>query len=265
MRIVMRVCVVMMIGGMIFGCAPSAENGGVSSAPEHQRPIEERLAKAPWMVKRCIANAGGLAKWGDVSRIETTVLLSLTGPKGAVYHNCFEMRVFLFKDKTGARLVATAPTPHGKMVVALNKDGEDEVPTSYADPERAAAKKAFAHLIRRVSGPFAMLAADEPLIQSREPVRLGGHDCIRVTIGKDNTQSAYYLDAKSGELLYVTEGGDYPNSGGTITAYTMQELPLGVKFPKTIRIMKIGENVLLGDELLIEAEFQKVELKKVTD
>ena len=70
----------------------------------------------------------------------------------------------------------------------------------------------------------------------------------QIGVTGDNSKAvAYYFEAATGILKYVTAGADSPGGDGTVTDYEYRSLENGAAFPSLIRINRIGQNVLLGE------------------
>ena len=97
--------------------------------------------------------------------------------------------------------------------------------------------------------------------------RVEGVAVVRVGVDDPSGQVvAYYFDASTNMLRFVTGGADAPGGAGNITVYSPREsytmLPNGLAFPKAFRINKIGQDVLLSDKPVLEVEFSNVTVEK---
>jgi len=72
---------------------------------------------------------------------------------------------------------------------------------------------------------------------------------------------AYYFDADSGLLRFVTAGADQAGGEGTVTIYDYSRMAGGRMFPRRLRAVKIGRLVLIGEEPVWEADLSNVSLR----
>lgn len=241
-RVISLACVV-----LLAGCSQSPPLAAY-------RPYD--LGQAESIVVMSVEWMGGLAEWRKVDTVRADALLTIYDARGQASVSRQEQTI----DLGAGTITAEERTPQGPLRI---KAGIDDIP-----PAPGGAAWALATLAHRVRGPLQLLGHAEQ-VESARPRRLGGHDVIRVAVkGEGCVASAYYFDATTGMLRYVTAGGDSPGDEGTVTAYEYMPLgpqggtlPSGGKvFPRRITIVSIGEHVLIGDEPLLEVTYSNVSL-----
>ena len=110
-------------------------------------------------------------------------------------------------------------------------------------------------LIRRVRGPINLL--EGAAVVEVEKTNIEGRDVLRLEVRDDPAGAeAYYIDAVTRLPRYITTAG--PNGRGTVTVLQYRLLEGGLPFPERVRLLRKGQNTLLGDVLLMEAEFMEV-------
>lgn len=202
---------------------------------------------------------GSLEAWRKVGQIRAKAVVTMYDEKGQAYVNRQDQVIGL----SAGKIVARATTPQGawKAQVVLDGPSELESPGFQLDP--AIKNRILASLateLHRVGGPLNFILADERA-RSREPARVGGVDVVRVGVGADNRRAiAYYFDATTHLLRFLTSGADKAGHKGTVTVYTYMMLPGGMAFPRRIRVVEIGQHVLVGEKHVLDVDFSDVTL-----
>jgi len=161
-------------------------------------------------------------------------------------------------DLKGNTLNAKAQYPGGSWQANVRSSGRCEftsVGVYLSSQEKQRLCDTLQTILHRVRGPMNFLDTPaRPL--APEPMNVAGERVIRVGMeGGEHEAMAYYFDAATKLLRFVTAGADQPGRDGTVTIYQYMTLKNGTAFPRSIRIVKVGGNVLIGDEPVMEVEF----------
>lgn len=220
---------------------------------------EHNLGAAREIVETCIESSGGLRAWRKVRCIQANAVIATYNDRGQAYVN--RLRVSIQID---GKITATARTARGQWRATMEEQVLTDFETSgfRADPAmKARVSSTLAILARRLPGPLNLLSGK--LIGDVDRVIVEGTDMVRVRVADEDASSpaAYYFDAADASLLFVTEGGDSPGSDGAITKYAYTIIPNGLVFPKSIRVVRMGEHMLLGGIPVLEASFSDVTVR----
>jgi hypothetical protein len=113
-------------------------------------------------------------------------------------------------------------------------------------------------ILHRLRGPLNLYWRGEQAVAA-QPLRLEGMDLVRVPVRNSRAGvAAYYFDARTHLLKLATAGADAPGGEGTVTVYTYRRLPGGLAFPSRLAVYRIGRNVLVGDQPVLEVDYQSV-------
>jgi len=216
------------------------------------------LEDARDIVAASMDSIGGLDAWREVDYVDCNAVVRVYDEKGQPYVNRQRQRI----DIDEAEISATATTPRGRWSATIDADGEGDV-SGAVDPGRwRLIRPALATLAHRVRGPLNLLRGDERA-DGADTMTVGGYEVVRVGVSGDSSNAvAYYFDVHNGTLRFVTSGADGPGREGTVTLYTWGILENGMAFPRSITVVKIGQNVLIGPETLIEADFADIEIHR---
>lgn len=248
---------VMCLAGAVFlaGC------GAPQPLPAGGRPDDpltvERLGPAAEILSTAMESMGGLAAWSKVGRINAKAVVTMYDFDAVPYVNK-QRQVF---DLRGGTLAAEATSPRGTWHMVASTEGYCDLSVSgfIPDDERIVVIACTtATLLHRLRGPLNFFLTDERP-ESVEQTVFAGLDVVRVGVGGDNRWArAYYFDATTGMLRFVTSRGDGPYEFGTVTIYEYMMLPNGLAFPRSIRIVALGEHAMIGYQVLMEADFSDV-------
>jgi len=216
------------------------------------------LGNARDIVLASMDSIGGLDAWREVDHVDCAAVVRVYDDRGQPYVNRLHQRI----DVARAEIIATATTPQGRWRATMDADGEGGVSGAVHPDRWRLIRPALATLAHRVRGPLNLLAGNERA-DGADTMTVGGYEVVRVGVSGDNRNAvAYYFDAHNGTLRFVTSGADAPGRDGTVTLYTWGMLSNGMAFPRSITVVKIGQNVLIGPETLIEADFSDVEIHR---
>jgi hypothetical protein len=156
---------------------------------------------------------------------------------------------------------ASGATPLGTWTARATQSG---LASTAADPRVDSALvsqrmgKVLPILLHRLRGPYNLLDGPE-VARSEQKTQVDGMPVVRVGVTGDNSKAvAYYFEAATGILKYVTAGADSPGGDGTVTLYAYRSLENGATFPSLIRVNRIGQNVLLGEVPIFQVEISDV-------
>ncbi len=234
-------------GALTAGCSPTD-------------PLAKyRLGPAKKIVGVCMSTMGGLRRWETLGRVTADAVVSRYDTTGRAYVN----RLKLDMDFRNDRIKAVAQTGTGGWSASSDKSGLCRLKASGGgkDVRAELIGEMLGKILHRASGPMNLLVGGER-VKGAKPARIGGYDVIRVgASGGESGAAAYYFDATSGLLRYVTCGADSPGKGGTITIYEYVMQPNGMAFPQRIRIMEIGQRAMISRKPNLEIEFYNVVMR----
>jgi len=222
-------------------------------------PAAADLGQAGPIVRRSLEAAGGRRPMHEVAAVSADVALTVHPESGAVYLLPHRLEA----DLLSSRLKASGRTPMGRWQAVVDPQGRYRLLSyglSKVDMERELLGKVLGLVLHRLRGPVNLLDVDRPLRAARALV--GGVAVIRVGVeGRPEQAMAYYFDAGSGLLRFITTGADQPGGEGTVTIYEYSRMADGRMFPHRLRAVKIGRLVLIGDEPVWEADLSNVSLR----
>jgi hypothetical protein len=165
-------------------------------------------------------------------------------------------------DPFGRSIVASAPAGDGQWKATI-QGGNIKFETLGLYRPTGQQKKAICGMLtavlHRVAGPLNFYIADEKagglskaLVDGERVSRVG------VTGGGADIR-AYYFDPRTYLPRFATASADVPNKPGTTTIYQWQRLRGGIMFPRSISVVHIGQNSLIGPEEVLGVDFDNVE------
>lgn len=257
MTVVRLLMALVLAGGLLAGCGQ--EEVGLWEQYD--------LGTGEEIVRESISQIGGLEAWQDVGRVEADALVTIYDERGGAWYTGQEQVYRLRGGELfgmGGTVSADVQSGQGAWSIRVNERGEGSFQAPGQDvPEavRNEFKSALGLLLHRVRGPLNLLDPEER-VASAETVRLGGQDYVRLGVTGDRAQViAYYFDVDDGMLRHVTAGSEVPGGEGTVTTYDWKLLSGGMAFPARIRVVEVGENVLVGDEPVLEVDFGTVRMR----
>jgi len=216
------------------------------------------LGPARDVVADCVDAMGGLRAWQGVGEVRAAAVATWYDASGRAFADRFRVRF----DLRGGTVRAEGATPRGDWRAVVNDDGEltsaAGLDATIVGPQRTA--ETLAVLLHRVRGPLNLLGRRERVHAAGE-VKVDGERMTRVSVDGDNRQAiAYYFDRQSNLLRMVSSGADAPGREGTVTLYQYAHGPDGRAFPSKVRLVRIGQHVLVGEEPVVEVAFSEVEI-----
>jgi hypothetical protein len=215
-----------------------------------------QLGPAKPIVTASIANLGWSRAGLDIQTASFTAIVTTYDETG----KSFTDRQTMVVDLAKVTITATGGTPQGAWTAQADDYGKFDLQADEGVDVAAVGKRmapTMRVLLRRIRGPYNIVGDERrPAV---EPVRVAGQDVVRVSLGAGSPQAvAYYFDASTAVLKYVTTGADRPAAKGTITDYLYQSLPNGVLFPSRIKVAHLGQFVLIGEKPILEVEISQV-------
>jgi len=167
----------------------------------------------------------------------------------------------MFVNFKADTITAVGGTPQGSWKAVADDDGKFKLKAGKAVDKAEVTRRmaaTLATLLHRLRGPYNLLGRRER-VRTADATRVDGQDVVRVSVDGDNRKAiAYYFDAASGILKFVTAGADRAGREGTVTLYQYDSLPNGAAFPNRIRVARIGRHVLVGRQSVFEVEISDV-------
>jgi len=224
-----------------------------------QERMLRRLGPAAEITTASMKNLG----WGQlgegIEEARFTAVVTTWDDEQRSYTDRQEMVV----DLEDGWIESVGGTPQGSWEATATDTGRFRIQADRAvDEEKVEQRIASAlhTLLHRLRGPYNLLVTDERA-RTAEKTRIDGQPVVRVGVEGDNRMAvAYYFDAALGVLKFVTTGADHPGGSGTVTVYEYDSLPNGVLFPRRIRVMKLGQHVVVGNTPVLEVQISNVEL-----
>ena len=250
--------------GMIFlaglvvvaGCGESAEVQLGATAPL----AGVQLGPARDIIAASLDSMGGLPAWQKVQRIRANAIVTMYDFESVPYVNR-QKQVLNVREGT---LAVEATNPRGTWNLTSKADGTCSMNVRGlwpADDKVVVIACSTATLLHRLRGPLNFLLTDERP-DSAVATRFDGKDVVRVGVtGDTEWAAAYYFDATTGLLRYVTSRGDGPYEYGTVTIYDYIMLPNGMAFPKRIKVVALGDYAMIGEQVLLEADLSDVRIR----
>jgi hypothetical protein len=239
---------------LLVGCN-GLDNGSTGGGPS-----ADRMGVSHGIVSGSISEIGGWEAWDDVSEVTAACNLAVYDEKARPYINRMQVTV----DYDSLTMTAVAETPAGTWTGKV--DAAENV-TIYGQgfqgsgPDRERMKRALVLLSHRFRGPLNFVLTEERP-HGRKAVRVDGQDVARVGVQGDVRHAiAYYFDETTAALRFITSGADKAGQDGTVTVYSWQMLDNSLAVPAEIRVMHIGDYVLIGNRPMLEAEFTDVTMK----
>jgi hypothetical protein len=252
-----RLSVIVLAGLVgVVGCGETAEVQPGATAPL----AGVQLGPARDIIATSLDSMGGLEAWQEVGRVRMTAVVTMYDFEAVPYVN----RQKQVLNVRGGTLAVEATNPRGTWNLTSKADGTCNMNVRGlwpADDKVIVIACSTATLLHRLRGPMNFLLTDERP-DSAERTRFDGKDVVRVGVAGDTEwAAAYYFDATTGLLRYVTSRGDGPFEYGTVTIYDYAMLPNGMAFPKRIKVVALGDHAMIGEQVLLEADFSDVRIR----
>ncbi len=245
MRTAQMGCVILSAAALLCGCASDREK------------MLAQLGPAADIASASIDNLGWDRDGEPLERVAFTAIVTTWEAGG----KSFTDRQHMVVDFEDNELTAAGSTPQGGWTATVDGEGDFDLDAEdgvSADWIADRMRRPMELLLHRLRGPYNLLGGDERA-RSVRTVRVGGLAAARVGVGGDNRKAiAYYFDPALGLLKYVTAGADRAGGDGTVTVYAYDSFPNGVLFPRELRLVRLGEHVLIGEKPVFEVEVSDV-------
>jgi hypothetical protein len=239
-------CLSVALSLLVTGCHPTYDQAQLGPS----RPT----------VQASVNSMGGLEAWNGVQEVRATALIT-TYDQGQPTIDRATLRLTLLPRK----LQAAAPAGEGLWRATISQDGKCDFRTvgyTATPQERQRICQALAVLLNRMPGALNLVQTPQR-VTGVTYLTVLDQKLVRVAV-KDRTSDtkAYYFEQASKVLRFVTAGADKPGGEGTVTLYEYQRLPGGLSFPKSLRVVHLGTDVLIGDKPVLDAEFTNLKLTR---
>jgi hypothetical protein len=218
-----------------------------------------KLGPAREVVTASIDAVGGLSNWEQVDKVYATAVVAFYQPSGQADID----RLAITMDLRAGTITAEGMSPEGSWMATVTRKGDC---TLQGARSKDSVCQELMMVLHRSAGPLNMVLGNERPT-SAGPAKIEGVPVVRVGVqgGKDQTK-AYYFDATTNLLRFVTNGADRPGGDGNITVYTPKEsyimLPDGLVFPRSFRVIKIGSNVLKSDTPVLDVDLTDIRVEQ---
>lgn len=242
-----RMTALSVIGCFLLACAGCGWNPWA-------RP---RLGEAQSTVDGSLEAMGGLKRWKSAGPFRADAVVTLYDEAGAAAANRHQQVIHIRRG----RLQASAEVPGGRWVARANARGKVRFKANGAELPAGLKARLLAALptvLHRLRGPLNLYGYGDRAGEVTR-VRLDGRDLVRVAAtGRRSGVRAYYFDARTNVLRFVTTGADRAGEDGTVTVYDYQSLPNGMAVPARLSVVKIGRHALVGDQPVLEVEYSNI-------
>ena len=257
MKSFLHVATGLVVAAMLSGCT-----GGPT--PPGQTP-----AQTEW-TEQAIQAVGGLDAWEDIEQIQARAVVKVYDESGQAFVTEQTQTIGLWgvdRRRWGVLpgrapyLMMTAPVAGGVWSGRVSLDGREQLDSTAGpiDPEiRQAHLRALKMLLYRLRGPLNLL--DQP-IDSVSQRRIEDDTYTRIATSYKGQSQSYYLRVDNDLLSMLTEGADQAGGPGTVTLYEYRRLSNGLVFPSRIRVMRLGDYVLIGQRPILEVEYLEVTMQ----
>ncbi len=253
-----RACLAVASLLMILGAGCNGPNG--AGDMNNGQMTQQDLDSGRRVVESAVEAIGGAEKWRSVRPLRAKALVTVYDAQGAAYVSLQDHVIDLNAGRIDASGQAAADQGWA-LTVREDGSGQFVQGESALRPEhRRLLLDSLSLLAHRLRGPVNLTRGPGTPV-SAETVSLRGRRLIRVGVANDpqGTQ-AYYFDPDSRLLHMVTAGGDAVGEDGTVALYDYELLvSRGIGFPKRVRIVRIGDFSLVGQQPVVDVEYQRVE------
>ncbi len=235
----------------IGGCTGAIEGGKTST-------MNPALCRAAYL---SLESAGGFKAWQGLSVVGAKAVITIQEPSGQASVNTVDLTI----DLPGGTLEARAKTATGVWQGQAGINGKYTLSGEGLPGEPARQQQigqALTKILHRLRGPMNLLLGTDRLAGSGRECMVDGASVVRLPVGEGAFDvKAYYFAKADRRLAFLTAGGDAPGQDGTVTVYEYQTLKGGLAFPRQIRLIHIGSNILVGREssgLVLDVTFSDV-------
>ncbi len=217
-------------------------------------------SQANALVDKSLDAIGGQAAWSQVGSIDCWAIVTSYDETGLVTLSRLKLSIY-----PGPRKISTViDTSDGPVSVTADESG---IIRSWLFPLKLDGDVAqrldreLAMILYHVLGPLNLTDSTE-VPGSVSNVQIAGEDLIRLAVdGGPDSGAAYYFQGPEGLLRFVTFGADEKGSQGTAAIYDYMNLPDGLSVPRRIRIVKIGQTSIIGDQPVLVVELTDVSVQ----
>ncbi len=257
--------IVAALAALSAGCVEQPQPQLQPRSQPTARPATQ-AARPAWRIPRgvvadAIESLGGLTAWRKVGQVSYDAVIALHDEDGQSYINRHQQVL----DMQRWTLTTKARRPQGAWYASITPDGKCtfNAPDNVLDSaNRARLGRSLPIVKHRLAGPLNLCATRERP-GAEKKMRVNGIDVIRVNVEGDRRHAvAYYFDATSSRLRFVTTGDDKPGGRGTITIYSYGDHPDGMQFPQSILVLRFGKHVLVGQEKVLEVDLKNVKFHR---
>ena len=163
------------------------------------------------------------------------------------------------------RIEAAGRVSGGKWRASVTLDGDSQIRVrgdgTLSSSQREQITRYLRLILHRVRGPLNLMGGGEQSVDHAE-VFVAAYSLDRVLAdGRTDLASAYFFDAKTGELRMVT-AGDYEIPGaGTVTLYENAPTKQGVVLPSALQVVALGDSSFVGDRKILSVRFENLEIR----
>ncbi|MFP4052263.1 MAG: hypothetical protein ACLFV7_00180 [Phycisphaerae bacterium] len=208
---------------------------------------------------------GGAEAWQDIDTIDARATMSIYGRGENGDMAPYVLNVRLSIRPWANRISAEGVMGNGTWSTTVDDRGEGSFRSSGTLRDASTPgqiKTALGLLLHRVRGAGNIVYGDESATDMVDH-RIDGIalDCVKVRWTPSKARS-YCFSRDTDLLRFVVAGGQEAGDDGTVTRYDdYTKQANGMVFPMSIRVVEIGEYVLLGSEPVLETTFQTVTMK----
>lgn len=231
-------------GGSMASIMPGGDDSQAKALVD--KSLDAIGSQAAW------SKVGSIDCWAIVTSYDETGLATLTRLKLTIYPGPRKISTVI---QTSDGSVGVTADESGIIRSMFSRDKLDADLAQRLDRE-------LAMILYHVLGPLNLIDGTE-VPGSVSNVQVAGEDVIRLSVdGSSPGGAAYYFKGPEGILRFVTFGADEKGSQGTAAIYDYINLPDGLSVPRRIRIVKIGQTSIIGDQPVLVVELTDVSVQR---
>jgi len=218
-------------------------------------------SQADALVDKSLDAIGSQAAWSKVGSIDCWAIVTSYDEAGLAALTRLKLTIY-----PGPRKISTViQTSDGPVSVTADESGIIRsmfFPLKLDGEVAQRLDRELAMILYHVLGPLNLIDGTE-VPGSVSNVQVAGEDLIRLSVdGGSPGRAAYYFKGQERLLRLVTVGGDEKGSQGTAAIYDYINLPDGLSVPRRIRIVKIGQTSIIGDQPVLVVELTDVSVHR---
>lgn len=205
-----------------------------------------------------LTQMGGYEAWQKVTSVEADAIVKYYDAEGNAFVNPQHQTM----DIGGCAIRATGPSGRGRWDAAVSRSGRCTFAATEDDQQLQQRTCRSLDLIRTRSGATMSLLRCHGPAHLVGTVLFGEESVVQVdTTDADGTAVSYYFLPRTGELrfLAVAARGREP---ATVTTYSYAMTDSGLTFLRTLKIVASGKNVAIGQQSILEVEFNQVKINR---